>query len=98
MGVDIKDKVQREQFKDSGALVKFWYLDAADGNKYIQKAELDASKYNGERYWVVGCIGTKKYADKDTGLSGGLFTFQNFFEQLPETEKEMIGFCTKNVN
>merc|ERR550519_1743467 len=36
----------------------FWYYNG--GEKQIQKAQLDASKYNNERYWVVGCVGKKK--------------------------------------
>jgi len=55
--VDIKDEVQRAQFKESGALVTFWYYNG--GEKQIQKAQLDAALYNNERYWVVGCVGKK---------------------------------------
>jgi len=100
--VEISDKAQRDQFKESGALVTLWYYKG--GIRQIEKAQLDASKYNGERFWFVGCVG-KGNPDRDldaTGaggaLGGGLFTngFQNFFEDHPTSELE-DGYCSRNL-
>ena len=90
--VDIKDKAkdQRESFRDSYAQITFWYYN--DGHKELQNARLDPTKYNGERYWVVGCVG--KANDKQ----GGIYTdgFQNFFNGKPEEEMGE-GYCNKNL-
>jgi hypothetical protein len=85
--VDIGEKKTQEAIKQSGARVTFYVKE--DSNEITQK--LDAGQYEGQRYWVVGCIGSGKNDDFYF-----LTPHSDFFDKDPINELKN-DYCFKNA-